>query len=200
VISIGTPGVNGGPSFVSENVIAYEAGYHVQPVPALSLSVATFHNVYDDLYSVESVNGTPTYQIENGTRGHSSGIELSEVLQPTDWWRLRGGYTYFSKKLSDKPGHSYDSSALGNDPAHQLALQSILNLPAGVQLDVVPRLVSALRSPAIPRYATFDLRVAWTRNGVELAVIGQNLADPGHAEFTAQKIGRSVFGRMAWRP
>jgi iron complex outermembrane receptor protein len=200
VIAIGSPGVNGGPEFVSENVLAYEVGYHVEPAASLSLSVATFYNRYSDLYSVESVNGSPTYEIENGTTGRSSGLEVSETYQPTGWWRLRGGYTYFYKKLANKPGHTYDFSPLGNDPTHQLALQSILNFPRGVQLDVMPRLVSALPSPAIARYATFDLRLAWTASGVELSLMGQNLGDVRHAEFTTQKIGRSVFARMAWRP
>src|SRR5690606_32061618 len=67
--------VAGGPNFVSEKVIAYELGYRMQPSHKVSFSLALFYNDYDDLYSVESVPGTLTFQIMNGSKGNTKGAE-----------------------------------------------------------------------------------------------------------------------------
>jgi iron complex outermembrane receptor protein len=198
-IAIGTPGVNGGPDFRSETLVAYELGYRVQATSKSSLSVATFYNKYDDLYSVESVGGTRTYQIENGTRGWSSGIEVSDTYQPATWWRLRGGYTFFHKNLSDKPGHHFDSSSLGNDPSHQILLHSILDLPAHTQLDGVLRYSGRLPAPALPGQSSLDLRFAWQIRHLELSVVGQNLVNDRHFEFGQEEIARSVYAKVTTR-
>jgi iron complex outermembrane recepter protein len=198
-IAIGTPGVNGGPDFQSETLIAYELGYRVQPTPKTSLSVAAFYNKYDDLYSVESVGGTPTYQIKNGTRGWARGIELSDTYQLATWWRLRSGYVYFHKELSDKPGHHFDSSSLGNDPTHQILVQSIVDLPAHMQLDGVLRYSSQLPAPPLPGQSSLDLRVGWQIRHLELSVVGQNLVDDRHSEFGPEQIPRSVYAKVTTR-
>jgi iron complex outermembrane recepter protein len=198
-IAIGTPGVNGGPEFRSETLVAYELGYRAQVTPKSSVSLATFYNKYDDLYSVESVGGTRTYQIENGTRGWSSGFELADTYQPASWWRLRGGYTYFHKKLSDKPGHHFDSSSLGNDPSHQVLLQSILDLPAHTQFDGVIRYTSRLPAPPLPGQSSLNLRFAWQVRHWELSIVGQNLTDDRHSEFGLEEISRSVYGKVTTR-
>jgi iron complex outermembrane receptor protein len=198
-IAIGTPGVNGGPNFRSETVIAYELGYRVQPTAKSSMSMATFYNDYDDLYSVESVGGTRTYQIENGTLGRSWGVELSDTYQVATWFRLRGGYTYFHKELSEKPGHQFDSSSLGNDPSHQVLLQSILDLPAHTQLDGVFRYSSRLPAPPLPGQSSLDLRFGWQVRHWELSLVGQNLVDDRHSEFGPEQIPRSVYAKVTAR-
>ncbi|HYD22604.1 MAG TPA: TonB-dependent receptor plug domain-containing protein, partial [Flavipsychrobacter sp.] len=67
------PSVAGGPNFVSEKVLAYEAGFRMQPTTKASISVAGFYNDYDDVYSVEALPGTLTYQIQNGSEATSWG-------------------------------------------------------------------------------------------------------------------------------
>ncbi|HEY8402114.1 MAG TPA: TonB-dependent receptor, partial [Cytophagaceae bacterium] len=98
--------VAGGPNFRSETLIAYELGYRFQPTEKLSLSLASFYNFYDNLYTVEALPGTLTYQIQNGALGETRGIELSGAYQLLKNWRLRGGYTYFHKDLRTKPEHT----------------------------------------------------------------------------------------------
>lgn len=61
------PSVAGGPNFDSEKLYAYELGYRVQPNSKVSLSLASFYNDYNDVYSVEPLPGTLTYQIQNGS-------------------------------------------------------------------------------------------------------------------------------------
>ena len=59
----------GGPAFGSEELLAYELGYRIQPSERLSLSLATFYNNYNDLRSLEQVN--PPAQFLNAPGGVS---------------------------------------------------------------------------------------------------------------------------------
>jgi iron complex outermembrane recepter protein len=195
--------VTGGPNFVSEKVIAYELGYRVRPTSTLSLSLATFYNDYDDVYSVEPLPNTLTYQIQNGSEGESWGIELSGVYQLLPNWRLRGGYTFFDKDLRSKPGHNYDPSFLGNDPQNQVLLQSMIDLPANFQLDIIGRYIDRLAKTAtterVPAYSIFDMRLAWNYNHVEISLVGQNLWEKRHVETGTQQIPRGIYGKITVR-
>lgn len=191
----------GDKNFQSETVLAYEAGYRVRPIDQATLSLATFYNDYNNLRSFTPISPT-TFIINNGFNGQSWGVELSGTYQATDWWRLRAGYTYLHQDLW--PGNAKTAPNLqeGNDPQNQILLQSIMNLPAHFQLDVVGRYVDTLQNPNVPSYVSFDVRVAWWwKNNVEISVIGQNLWDNQHPEFgaaaTRQEIPRSVFGKIA---
>lgn len=195
------PSVAGGPHFDSEKLVAYELGYRVQPAADLSLAVAAFYNTYDDLYSVEALPGTRTYQIQNGSEGDSWGAELSGTYQPAPWWRLRGGYTYVYTDLRSKPGRTFDTSILADDPKHQFLLQSMLDLPGRFQLDVVSRYVSERPARPTPSYFTFDARLAWLHSQWEFAIVGQNLWEKRHSEFAGEQvqIPRGIYGRLTWR-
>lgn len=191
--------------FESETVIAFEfPGYRFRPIDPLTLSIAPFFNIYDNIRSLEPT-GTNTFTIKNGNHGTSVGVELSGIYQPFDWWRLRGGYTFLHTDVDVKAGSSdlNQGRAEGNDPAHQFVLQSMFTLPHHIQFDATCRYVSALPHPEVPGYFTIDLRLAWqpVRN-LELSVVGQNLVDKHHPEFgmpaTRQEIPRSVYGKVTW--
>ena len=198
----------GGDRFDSETVIAYELGYRTELASKFGLSVSTFFNDYDDLRSVEPIAGAPGQTIIlNGLRAKTYGVELSVAWQATDSWRLRGGYTYFHKRIHF--GGSQDVNrgrSEGNDPHHQFLMQSMINLPANLEFDSVLRYVDNLnqRGPLVPSYVALDLRLGWrpTPNW-EFAVVGQNLLDRRHPEFgaaaTRQEIPRSVYGKITWR-
>ena len=194
------PSVAGGPNFVSEKLLAYELGYRLQPVRRYSFSIATFYNLYYDLYSVEPIPGTLTYQIQNGSEGRSWGAEISGTYQVADSWKLRGGYTYFDKKLKSKPGHTFTPDYLGNDVKNQALLQSILDLPFHLQFDMVTRYLShlskTLATNAVPAYFTFDARIAYAYKGFELSVVGQNLGDNKHSEYDVLSIPRSIYAKI----
>jgi iron complex outermembrane recepter protein len=193
----------GGENFDSEKVLAYELGYRAHPSDRLLVSVATFYNDYDDLRSQEM---TPSGLVfKNGLEGESWGVELAAEFAAAEWWRLRGGYTYFEKELWEKPGHTDVIGTINvrNDPKHQVLLQSTMNLPHNVSLDWVARYVSRLPMPEVPDYFTFDVRLAWRpKPNLELSIVGQNLWDDQHPEFgprsTRQEIPRSVYGKVAW--
>jgi len=198
----------GGGRFDSETVLAYELGYRTEIANRLGLSVSTFYNDYDDIRSVEPIPGAPGQNIIlNELAAKTYGVELSLAWQATDWWRLRGGYTYFRKEIN--LGRSLDINqgrGEGNDPHHQFLVQSMINLPANVEFDSVLRYVDNLnqRGPTVPSYVSLDLRLGWrpTPNW-EFAIVGQNLLDKRHAEFgapaTRQEIPRSVYGKLTWK-
>lgn len=199
------PHVAGGPNFDSEKVIAYEAGYRINPFTDLTLSMALFYNRYDDLYSVETVPGTAVVEIQNGMEGESHGFELSGTWQIIDWLRLRGGYTYFDKSIRNKPGHSFDPSYAGYDPNHQFLLHFLSDLPANFQADLVARFVDSLPESQIlglaevPAYFNLNVRLAWMYRKLELSVNGQNLLGQTNREYATNKIPRNIYGKIALR-
>lgn len=198
----------GGARFESETVIAYELGYRTELTERLGFSLSTFFNDYDDIRSVEPIAGAPGQTIIlNGLRAKSYGVELSLAWQATPWWRLRGGYTFFKKRIFF--GDSQDVNrgrSEGNDPHHQFLIQSMINLPANVEFDSVLRYVDNLNQvgPLVPNYVALDLRLGWrpTPNW-EFALVGQNLLEKRHPEFgapaTRQEIPRSVYGKVTWK-
>ncbi|HEY2082909.1 MAG TPA: TonB-dependent receptor [Verrucomicrobiae bacterium] len=200
----GTPPfqITGDPDFDSETLLAYEAGYRLRPASRISLSLATYYNDYNNLRSLDQL--TPTnFVIGNGFRGQTWGVELSGTYQATEWWRLRGGYTYLNKLLWTHEADVTPSVREGNDPENQVLLQSILDLPAHFQLDLVGRYVDTLQTPHVPSYVSLDARLGWWCKGnLEISVVGKNLLDNQHPEFgalaTRQEIPRSIFGKVAW--
>ncbi|ELR72501.1 TonB-dependent receptor [Fulvivirga imtechensis AK7] len=194
----GAPQVAGGPNFNSEKVIAYELGYRVRPAQAVSLSLATFYNVYDDIYSVEALPGTLTYQIQNGSEAQSEGVELSGNYQAASWWRLRGGYTYLKMDIRNKPGHDFDPTILANDAEHRFLVQSIIDLPWNLNFDLTARYTDKLPR-VVPDYFTFDARLAWSGENVELSIAGQNLWEDKHQEFGLIEIPRNIYGTLKCR-
>jgi iron complex outermembrane receptor protein len=197
------PSVAGGPNFVSEKLWAYEVGYRLQPNAKSTFSLATFYNLYDDVYSVENLPGTLTYQIQNGCTGRSWGAELSGTYQLTSAWRLRGGYTYIDKKLTVKPGHNFNPSYLGNDAKNQAMLQSMTDVTKNFHIDVIARyldyLPKSLATAMVPGYFTYDTRLAYNLKSFEVAVLGQNLFRKAHPEFQALTIPRSVYAKLTLR-
>jgi iron complex outermembrane receptor protein len=144
--------------------------------------------------------------IANGVEGKTYGIELSAIYQLTDWWNLRGGYTFLKKDLSVKSG-SHDlngATAESDDPAHQFFFQSTMSLPGRIELGTVVRFVDKLPKPYVPGYTGVDIRIGWKLNKwLELNVVGQNLLDNHHPEFVPasrpREIERSIYGKIICR-
>ncbi|HYG02703.1 MAG TPA: TonB-dependent receptor [Chryseosolibacter sp.] len=195
--------VAGGPNFTSEKMHAYEIGFRSQPTKKSSLSLAGFYNEYHDLYSVETLPGTNTYQIQNGSVAETWGGEFSGFHQLSDRWRIRAGFTYFGKDLRASPGRMHDPAYLSNDATHMAGLQSMLTLPANIHFDVVARYLdyipASFATARVPEYFTFDVRLAWEYEKVEFALVGQNLYAKYHSEMNTTRIPRHVFGRITWR-
>jgi iron complex outermembrane receptor protein len=193
--------VGGGDAFTSESLVAYEAGYRVQPSPFVSIDLATFRNSYDRLRSQEP--GPPTV-LANGLRGRTAGVETLLTVRPASWMRWQGSWTFLDKELELRPGSADPTRGVaeGNDPRHQFGVNAALNLPNRVEVGGFLRRMGELPAPAVPAYTELDLRTSWgVTDEVELAVVGRNLLHDSHPEFGAPgprrvEMERSVYARL----
>jgi iron complex outermembrane receptor protein len=200
--------IAGGPDFESEVANVFELGYRAQPTPALSYSVTAFVGRYDKLRTLEpNQHGTGSV-FRNFANGHTRGIETWATWQAAKSWRLSGGGVVQRIDTAADPA-SHDLSAgtglATSDPSHHWMLRSSHDLAANQELDFTLRRVGALASPAVPAYTALDLRYGWRlHKGLELALIGQNLVDPHHAEAGAapgrHSYGRAVLLKLVWTP
>jgi iron complex outermembrane recepter protein len=206
--------VFGNPDFASEEMLAYELGYRIQPDPRLSLDIATFYNVYDNLLSLEGPGplqlSPPVVVIPftqaNKLQGETYGVEVLANYYLADWWRWQVGYTFLHIQLWPKPGSTdivSEVAAEGNSPRHQVFWRSLVNLPARVEFDTILRYVDALPSQRVGAYVALDVHLGWRPiQNLELAVVGQNLFDNRHLEFSSTfrtAIQRGVYGKVTWR-
>jgi iron complex outermembrane receptor protein len=202
----------GNPNMVSEELLAYELGYRIQPIEQLKLDLTGFYNDYDNLRTLEPIRPGPVSpsKVANELFGETYGAEISATAQVTKRWRLQASYSYLEAQLHRERG-SHDnlteSTIEGSSPHNQFFIRSLLDLGWNIQFDSTVRYVDTLATPKIPSYVTLDVRLAWSpRKGVELAIVGQNLLDDRHPEFAPTFIGtqkaeveRSVYGMVVWR-
>jgi iron complex outermembrane recepter protein len=214
--------LQGNPDFVSEVLIAYEAGYRATLGPNLALSLSTFYNDYSDLRSITPTPTTVFYPypypdiFANNLEGDTYGLELSGSYQLLAWWRLHAGYDLLRENIHVRPG-AVDAAGAGNetaDPQQQVALRSSMDLPGRVSLDAALRWVDELHMDngptagpvlgTVPSYFGLDARLAWQiSQRLELAVEGRNLLHAEHIEYgfpspSREQIGRSVFAKITW--
>lgn len=210
----------GNRDFQAEELLAYELGYRFQPFSRLSLDLATFYNVYNDLRVSEP--GFPFFaatavpprvivplRIANRMHGETYGVELAGTLMATEWWRLQAGYTWLEMQLRQSPGsHATDAITIeGQNPHHQFNFRSFIDLPWRLQFDTMLYYVDNLPTFSIPSYVRLDLRLGWQpTDNLELSIVGQNLTEAKHKEFGAPLLGapqveieRSVYGKITWK-
>ena len=214
--------LQGNPDFVSETLIAYEAGYRAEWTPKLTSSISTYYNDYSDLRSTTSTATTPVYPFpypvyfQNNLEGHTYGAELSASYQLLEWWRLHLGYDLLREHLRARPGKTDATGATNEtaDPQQQVALRSSMNLPGNLTLDAALRWVDTLwinNGPTggpvlgtVPSYFGLNTRLAWrVSRRLELSLAGQNLLHEYHTEYgfpspAREQVVRSVYARITW--
>jgi len=225
---LGTPGLApfvenllvGGADFVSETLVAYEAGTRAQLGPLVSLSLSAFYNQYANLRSTSLSPPDPVLQLpfplffENNLEGTTFGTEVSANYQALEWWRVHVGYTFLSEDIRVAPGRADFNNALNEtaDPAHQFFLRSSMTLPRNVELDASLRRIADLpfnqagTPDVVPGYGELDARLAWQPGqAVALSIAGQNLLHEQHLEYVIAspnprgEIRRRVHGSMTFR-
>ncbi len=204
------------PDFESEQVIAYELGYRRQVTPDLAVDVALFHNDYEDLATLTPfapmLGADPPrlilipLQTTNDTEAIAQGGELVVDWRPFETIGVGLAVCFMDMVLNAPAGAVDGEVAEGRSPQNQANLR--LNWVASDRLafDATLYYVDELPSFDIEDYLRADLRAALrVAEGVQFEIIGQNLFDDSHREFTAPgdvnaaEIGRSVFGRLTWR-
>jgi iron complex outermembrane receptor protein len=191
----------GNSQFRAEEVRAYELGSRLMPGADVSLTVAAFYNVYDDLRTVDPASGTvflPLYW-GNFMRGDTYGVDAWTSWQVADWWRLSPGVTWLRERLAFKAGAStlLGVGQAADDPSSHATLTSSMSLPHHLSFDAMFRYVGALPDPSLPHYYDLDARLGWhATSAVELSLRGANLLHERHLEFPAgagEQILRSVI-------
>ena len=208
----------GSPDFESEVVRAIELGYRVQPAEPLFVDLATFYNFYDRLTTYEP--GEPENKTspiphvilpivqDNKLGGNTRGAEVAADWRVSDGWRMRAGYTYLKMNLEIDPDSQSEASenAADESPRHQFLLNSFLDLPGALELDLSARYVDELPGQDIDHYYNLDARLGWRpRHDLALSIAGQNLLDRRHSEFrgvaipiVATEVERGLYGKMTW--
>lgn len=209
----------GDEDFESERLTAFEVGYRVQPLENLSLDLATFLNVYDNLRTLEI--GTPIFTalpaphlslpvtVDNSMKGKTYGAELAADWWMADWWRFRSAYTFLQMELN-LDNNSTDNVSEANEkasPHHQFSVRSYIDLMENLELDVGYRYVDRLPQGDVGNYSGVDMRLGWRPiDDMEIALVGQNLFRRRHFEFTPDfnwiapsEVERSVYAQISWR-
>ena len=211
--------VVGNPNFKSEELLAYELGYRVEPTKQVSFDVAAFYNMYDRLE--QFVQGTPQFvttplpphlmiplMAENNQQGETYGAEFLTEWRATDKWKWTASYTLLQMHI----GPNTPGTSINNDsPQNQFQIRSYLDLPHNVELNGAVYYVDqvspifGLGETRIPAYVRLDLGLTWRpTKSLEIGIWGQNLLDGQHPEFTSEnnsvitEIPRSVVGKITW--
>lgn len=206
--------VQGNPDYRSEQVITYEAGYRTTFTQTISLDVTGFYNDYRDLryplLGAPSFNAGSVIQpliFTNRLQGKTYGVEIATIWQMLDWWRWDANYSWLHTQFDNSIGNPQT----GVSPKQRVSLRGALSPRRDIDLDFWLRYVDTnftvgtFGNTSVKGYVTFDLRVAWRPcAGIELALVGQNLAAQKHLEYIQENqtlptaIDRGMYGKISW--
>jgi iron complex outermembrane receptor protein len=200
--------LNGSTAFRPEDLTAYEIGTRVQASPQASFSISGYHDVYDNIRTIDpgtSPSGIPLV-FGNLMQGTVNGVELWGDYQVTDWWRLSAGFDVLHENLEFLPGAitSVGLAFVADDPGHQASLHSSMNFDHGVTWDAYLRNVGALSHPSVPTYTELDTRIGWDiTKALQVSLSGFNLLHAYHMEFledgVTTEVPRSVYAQLRIR-
>lgn len=206
----------GDPGFKSEELLALDVGYRLQPLDSVSIDIAAFYYDYDNLRA--QVLGTPERQLGAPVPHVIQPINLASALAAetfgaevaAEWfverdWKISAGYSYAEINVDPTLG---GSNPLARDvfksPEHQAFARTGFSLFDDVDVDLGVRFASRLRQDQIGDYVAADARIAWhPADGVELSISAQNLFHHNEAEFVSEtpqtprsNVQTSVFGQL----
>jgi iron complex outermembrane recepter protein len=228
VVSSISPGPGGLPivatalgnrNFLSESLRAHEVGYRWEAQSRLSLDVATFFNVYNNIQSFERGDpalvreGSLVYlqvpvRFDNKVIGETFGLEAMANWQLSTRWRVSAGYTWLKAQFHRRPGSTdtVTSQAEDESPRHQFQVHSHLKLWDRLELDNSFYRSGAIRTSTIPGSNRLDARLGWRfTESLDLSLGGQNLLDPRHPEAgrlfweRTTEMKRAAYLKFTWR-
>ncbi|HEY5756866.1 MAG TPA: TonB-dependent receptor [Steroidobacter sp.] len=207
--------VSGNRQLDSEDLIAYQLGWRGRWSNDAMLSASVFYNDYDRLIlyvpePVDTVTLAPAFWTltlapVNSGSAHSHGAELTGMWEPIPRWRLFGAVSYLD--LTVLPAHLALARIIeGSSAQLQASLRSNFDLGEDWEIGVGLRYMDDLPALNVNSYVAAEVRLAkQVTEGVELALVGQNLWDDRHAEFRSGSfpidtyIERSVYLSLTWR-
>ena len=211
----------GNKSLKSEVAIAYELGWRYAEQDGFIFDIATFYSDYNGIKG-EVIQGAETAYFEydplrviipvlreNAIDGGIYGFEVSGRYNPFDFWQLYLGYSYLDntlknyKTLMSDEVYEFDKV----DPKHKALLSSRVDITSSWAWDTYAYYVDTLVAHNVPSYVRFDTRIGWKQSeNLEFELIGQNLFDDKHLEFTlpvlpmeSTQAERTFIGRVSYR-
>ena len=198
--------INGNPQFDSEDLVAYELGYRARVTPNLSLDAAVFLNRYTGIRHVIPVGSstlfTPTPHIAvetlavNAIDGTTTGAEVSLNWHPLPSLQFNSSISVIDYDLEAPaiPGIVDSTQAIaGTTPRFEVKFHATWSINEHLSLNLFLDHRDELPASQIPAYTGLDARLAWRPNDRwEVALTGQDLLDPSHAEFPATFLGGPV--------
>ena len=205
----------------SEELVAYEVGYRIQPTINSSIDVSVFYNDYSKLVlgSPGAAQGplfsplsfayfvVPISPVNAGS-AHSYGSEVSAKWNPTTWLDLASGYSLEQLKFdqSDPFGYSFN----GKSPQQQFNARATVRLPYNLEWNSAAYYVDSLTAidpntgAGIPSYTRIDTGLTWhAMDNMDVSLVGQNLFDSQHQEFSgflyqnSSQVPRTIYGNVS---
>jgi len=202
----------------SEKVTAYELGYRRQWTPDVSSDIATFYNEYHALSTYNSIPafiGTdptrivliPLYPTGN-TWGETYGVETVVNWRALDSLNLSASHSLLAMALHNTTSTSAQIAET-QSPKYQANLHAAWDISKNITYDTMLYYTSALSGFQVQSHTRLDMRLGWRiMDGLEFDLVGQDLLDSSHQEFTlpstgpgvlASDINRAFYGKLTWR-
>lgn len=195
--------IAGGPTFDSEVAHTFEIGYRTSVLRNATVSITAFHSEYDRLRTLEQETPLSPFTFQNNADGRTHGLEIWGDWKLLDKLKLTAGMVFQQVDIDSPPdllaGGGFDI----NDPSKYGMLKVSYDITPNHLLDTVIRYSGRLSNPDVPSYTSMDIRYGWKINpDLELSVIGQNLLDSQHPEFSSvasrAEYERGLFARLQW--
>ncbi len=212
--------LQGNRNFVSESLIAYEAGYRWQAEKNLSFDVAAFYNDYDDIYGLTHSSRPYDFDLYFGNiqKGTGYGVEFAANWQARSWLSMNFSYTWQDLDIEYKDPSL--AGTLGNpksvitSPEHQAAIRTSIELSEHWQSNLWLRYVDGINSRnslddstnlPVDSYFNFDANVVYKPSkNMEIMLAGQNLLNSSQLQYIAEllapvtEIDRVVYAKVTW--
>jgi iron complex outermembrane receptor protein len=205
----------------SEELLATEAGYRIQPLDTVSLDVALFYNDYDDLLTAQPGAPYPNpsapppdnispLDVSNMRAAKTYGVETAVTWRASDQATLHASYTFLRRSFTSDPGSldpTSDKALEDRNPRHSVYARLSLNPIEDLEIDVIGRFMDESLSATVKSHTELDARIGWwPLKTLEVAVVGQNLLHSGHYESgstvlgeAATQVERGVYVVIGWR-
>jgi len=207
------------PSLDSEKLTAYELGYRRQWTPKVSTDIATFYNDYHGLstYTFTGFTGgtDPTRIVEdltplNNTWATTYGVETSVNWRALEALNISASHSLLEMALHNDTASAASAIAPENQsPKYEANLHVSWDMTKEISYDTLLYYVSSLSGYDVESHTRLDMRLGWrVAEGIEFDVVGQDLLDSSHREFTlpgntpgvvAVDINRTVYGKLTCR-
>ncbi len=209
--------IQGNPALKPEKLTAYEVGYRTRLNPRLTLDVTGFVNQYSQLITPQSTLPSlafapapylnlqlPYYNDPQSYR--TRGVELVADWRPLNWMRLEATYTYLRMDKHPLGSGLAQVAVSTQSPQNQASLRWQMDIDRRTQLDFWLRRVGGFGNSGSPVafYNALDARIGWKPNrNLDIALIGQNLLDRRHVEYSSSfaevtQIPRSAHVKATW--